>query len=98
MLLTPTGSPRPPADDQLRNDLPGDTPTPPDISEVVLLRPAATHGFDQSQRGLAMMISGTSAGTIDIESPPNPNLAPPAGSCCSSSTPRASRRSGVRHA
>jgi hypothetical protein len=36
-----------------------------------------THGFNQSQRGLELVISGTGAGTIDVESPPNPNLAPP---------------------
>ena len=55
-----------------------DTPTPPDIAEVVLLRPGAvTHGFNQSQRGLELVISGTGAGTIDVESPPNANLAPP---------------------
>lgn len=54
------------------------TPTPPDIAEVVLLRPGAvTHGVNQSQRGLELVISGTGAGTIDVESPPNANLAPP---------------------
>jgi FtsP/CotA-like multicopper oxidase with cupredoxin domain len=55
-----------------------DTPTPADIAEVVILRAGAvTHGYDQSQRGLELVITGAGAGTIDVESPPNPNLAPP---------------------
>lgn len=54
------------------------TPTPPDISEVVLLRPGAvTHGFNMSQRGIELVIAGTGAGTLDVEAPPNANLAPP---------------------
>ncbi len=54
------------------------TPTPPDITEVVLLRPGAvTHGFNMSQRGIEFVIAGTGAGTLDVESPPNANLAPP---------------------
>jgi hypothetical protein len=54
------------------------TPTPLDISEVVLLRPGAvTHGFNMSQRGIECVIAGTGAGTLDVESPPNANLAPP---------------------
>ncbi|MCA1587839.1 MAG: DUF1929 domain-containing protein [Chloroflexi bacterium] len=54
------------------------TPTPADITEVVLLRPGAvTHGFNQSQRGIELVISATGAATIDVQSPPDPNLAPP---------------------
>lgn len=55
-----------------------DTPTPLDITEVVLLRPGAvTHGINMSQRGIECVIAGTGAGTLDVESPPEPNLAPP---------------------
>jgi len=54
------------------------TPTPLDISEVVLLRAGAvTHGFNMSQRGIECVIAGTGAGTMNIQSPPNANLAPP---------------------
>lgn len=54
------------------------TPTPPDISEVVLLRAGAvTHGFNMSQRGLELVIAGTGPGTLDVQGPPNANLAPP---------------------
>jgi plastocyanin len=54
------------------------TPTPPDVTEVVLLRPGAvTHGYNMSQRGIELVIAGTGAGTLDVEAPPNANLAPP---------------------
>jgi FtsP/CotA-like multicopper oxidase with cupredoxin domain len=54
------------------------TPTPLDISEVVLLRAGSvTHGFNMSQRGIELVIAGTGAATLDIETPPNANLAPP---------------------
>ena len=54
------------------------TPTPLDISEVVLLRPGAvTHGYNMSQRGIECVIAATGAGTLDVESPPSANLAPP---------------------
>ena len=54
------------------------TPTPLDITEVVLLRPGAvTHGFNMSQRGIECMIVGTGVGTLDVATPPNANLAPP---------------------
>lgn len=54
------------------------TPTPADIVEVVLLRPGAvTHGYNMSQRGIECVIAGTGAGTLDVEAPPNANLAPP---------------------
>jgi hypothetical protein len=55
-----------------------DTPTPPDISEVVLLRSGSvTHGFNTSQRGIELVIAGTGPGTLDVQTPPNANLAPP---------------------
>jgi hypothetical protein len=54
------------------------TPTPPDISEVVLLRAGATtHGFNMGQRGIECVIAGIGAGTLNVETPPNANLAPP---------------------
>jgi FtsP/CotA-like multicopper oxidase with cupredoxin domain len=54
------------------------TPTPSDITEVVLLRPGAvTHGFNMSQRGIELVITGIGAGTIDVAEPPNSNLEPP---------------------
>jgi hypothetical protein len=55
-----------------------DTPTPPDISEVVLLRAGATtHGFNMGQRGIECVIAGRGPGTLDVKTPPNANLAPP---------------------
>lgn len=54
------------------------TPTPPDITEVVLLRPGAvTHGYNMSQRGIECVIAGIGAGTLDVATPPNATLAPP---------------------
>lgn len=54
------------------------TPTPPDITEVVLLRAGAvTHGFNMSQRGIELVITGFGAGTLNVQTPPNANLAPP---------------------
>jgi hypothetical protein len=54
------------------------TPTPADVSEVVLLRPGAvTHGYNMSQRGIELVISGVGPGTLDVDEPPQPNLAPP---------------------
>jgi len=54
------------------------TLTPLDISEVVLLRSGAvTHGFNMSQRGIELVITGTGAGTVNVQTPPEPNLAPP---------------------
>ena len=54
------------------------TPTPLDISEVVLLRPGAvTHGFNQTQRGIELVITGTGAGVLNVKPPPNANVAPP---------------------
>jgi plastocyanin len=55
-----------------------DTPNAGDTSEVILLRPGAvTHGFNMSQRGIECVIAGTGAATVDVEGPPNANLAPP---------------------
>lgn len=55
-----------------------DTPNPGDISEVVLLRAGAvTHGYNMSQRGIELVITGTGPGTLDVEEPPQVNLAPP---------------------
>jgi len=54
------------------------TPTPPDISEVVLLRAGATtHGFNMGQRGIECVIAGRGPGTLNVQTPPNANLAPP---------------------
>ncbi|HKQ75726.1 MAG TPA: galactose oxidase-like domain-containing protein [Blastocatellia bacterium] len=54
------------------------TPTPLDITEVALLRAGAvTHGYNMSQRGIECVIAGSGAGTLDVETPPNSNLAPP---------------------
>lgn len=54
------------------------TPNAADITEVVLLRAGAvTHGFNMSQRGIELVIAGIGAGTLDVEAPPQPNLAPP---------------------
>jgi len=53
------------------------TPNAADISEVVLLRPGAvTHGYNMSQRGIELVIAGLGAGTLDVEAPPQANLAP----------------------
>ena len=54
------------------------TPTPLDVSEVVLLRSGAvTHGYNMSQRAIECVIAGTGAGTLNVATPPNANLAPP---------------------
>ena len=48
------------------------------VGEVVLVRPGAvTHGFDQSQRLVELVISGVGAGSVDVQAPPNANIAPP---------------------
>ena len=54
------------------------TPTPLDIGEVVLLRAGAvTHGFNMSQRGIELVISGTGAGAITVQTPPSADHMPP---------------------
>lgn len=53
------------------------TPTPGDISSVVLVRPgAATHAFDMEQRlvGLSYTVG---SGVLNVTGPPNGNIAPP---------------------
>jgi plastocyanin len=55
-----------------------DTPQAPIIGEVVLMRPGAvTHGFNMHQRAIECEIVGGTAATLDVESPPNGNIAPP---------------------
>lgn len=55
-----------------------ETPTPGSIVEVVLLRAGAvTHGFNMSQRGIELVISGAGAGSVTVDEPPDANLAPP---------------------
>jgi hypothetical protein len=42
------------------------------------MRPGAvTHGFNMSQRGIELVITGIGAGTIDVAEPSNSNLEPP---------------------
>lgn len=54
------------------------TPNAADIAEVVLLRAGAvTHGFNMSQRGIELVITGLGAGTLTVEAPPQANLAAP---------------------
>jgi plastocyanin len=54
------------------------TPNAADVLEVVLLRAGAvTHGFNMSQRGIECVISGVGAGTVNVDAPPQANLAPP---------------------
>jgi len=54
------------------------TPTPLDIGEVVLLRSGAvTHGFNMSQRGIELVITGTGPGSITVATPPSANHMPP---------------------
>ncbi len=57
-----------------------DTPTPGAIAEVVLMRPGAvTHAFNQQQRYVGCVITGTGtgAGKVHATMPPNGNIAPP---------------------
>ncbi len=55
-----------------------DTPNAADITEVVLLRSGAvTHGFNMSQRGLEVVVSGVAAAALTVDMPANANLAPP---------------------
>lgn len=55
-----------------------DTPVPGSIQEVVLLRAGAvTHGFNMSQRGIELVITGAAGGSINVDEPPAANLAPP---------------------
>ena len=55
-----------------------DSPQAATISEVILLRPGAvTHGFNMSQRAIECAIVGGAGATLQIQTPPNGNVAPP---------------------
>jgi plastocyanin len=55
-----------------------DTTTPGAIAEVVLMSPGAvTHAFNQNQRYVGCVITGTTATTVDATAPPNGHIAPP---------------------
>ena len=55
-----------------------DTPEASTIGEVVLLYPGAvTHGYNMTQRGVECVITGGGVTSIDVQTPPNANLAPP---------------------
>lgn len=57
---------------------PVQTPNPPGIAEAVLLRPGAvTHGFNMTQRLVECAIIGVDPGAIQVQAPPNGNVAPP---------------------
>jgi len=54
------------------------TPQAASIAEVILMRPGAvTHGFDMSQRAVGLVITGGDPASIDLQAPPNANVAPP---------------------
>jgi plastocyanin len=55
-----------------------DTPVPGAIGEVVLMSPGAvTHGFNQNQRHVGCLISGTSATSVQAVAPADGTIAPP---------------------
>lgn len=54
------------------------TPSATSITEVVLLRPGAvTHGFNMSQRFVGCTIVGRGATSLQVQAPPDGNVAPP---------------------
>jgi hypothetical protein len=54
------------------------TPAPGSIAEAVLIRPGAvTHGFNMSQRLIECVITGGNATSVQVQTPPNANIAPP---------------------
>jgi FtsP/CotA-like multicopper oxidase with cupredoxin domain len=54
------------------------TPSPATIAEVVLMSPGAvTHGFNQNQRYIGCVITGTTATTVSATAPPSGTIAPP---------------------
>lgn len=54
------------------------SPDAPSINDVVLLRPGAvTHGFNMSQRFVGCSVIGRNANSIEVQAPPNGNVAPP---------------------
>jgi FtsP/CotA-like multicopper oxidase with cupredoxin domain len=54
------------------------TPSPASIAEAVLMRPGAvTHGFNMSQRLIECTIAGVTPTEVQIQTPPDGNIAPP---------------------
>jgi len=54
------------------------TPSPAAIVEVVLLRPGAvTHGWSQAQRPVECSVVGSTATAVQVQAPPDGNVAPP---------------------
>lgn len=54
------------------------TPNATAITEVVLIRPGAvTHGFNMSQRLVGCVITGRGPTSIQVDAPPDGNIAPP---------------------
>jgi hypothetical protein len=54
------------------------TPSPAAIVEVVLMRPGAvTHGWSQSQRLVECSVVGRTAAAVQVQAPPDGNVAPP---------------------
>ncbi len=54
------------------------TPQAPIVSGAVILRPGAvTHGFNMSQRAIECSIVAGTAASVDLQAPPNGNVAPP---------------------
>jgi hypothetical protein len=50
---------------------------PASIAEVVLISaPAVTHGFNQNQRLIGCVITGTTATAVEVMAPPDHTLAP----------------------
>ncbi len=48
------------------------------VDEVVLMRAGAvTHGFDMSQRRIELQITGGGPNDVNVDAPPNGNVAPP---------------------
>jgi FtsP/CotA-like multicopper oxidase with cupredoxin domain len=55
-----------------------DTPQAAIATEATLIRPGAvTHGFNMSQRAIVCEIVGGTAATVDVQAPPDGNIAPP---------------------
>lgn len=54
------------------------TPTPGDVAEVIVTAPGAvTHGFNQNQRMVGCVITGTTATAVTALAPPDGTIAPP---------------------
>ncbi|MER3480367.1 MAG: hypothetical protein C4327_07780 [Meiothermus sp.] len=70
-----TGAPRTLAYDQRFTLQSPDAPSIASVSLVAL--GAATHGFNMNQRFLELPITDRGAGTLQVTTPANPNLAPP---------------------